>query len=133
MATIVTQRTVATTLTCPPARTTPPVTGAAKDRISQSSPMVGWPSSNLATSITPASAAKKSGQGVGADDRREDRNPGQFRRIGVAPTAKHITSEWLPVENVQATVTTRTVGRISQGTGWMKIVLPNAFTLSGTP
>src|ERR1700722_1643954 len=37
---------------------------------------------------------------MGADDRREDRNPGQFRRTGVPADSKHVTSERLPVENV---------------------------------
>ena len=41
IATMATPRKVPATLTLPPVRIAPPMTGAAKDNISQSSPMVG--------------------------------------------------------------------------------------------
>ena len=44
IATMTTPNSVPNTLTWPPASAAPPMTGAAKERISQSSPIEGWPS-----------------------------------------------------------------------------------------
>ena len=76
----------AATLTWPPLSAAPPITGAAKERISQSSPIEGWPSwSRAATSMIPASAARKPGDRVRGDDRtRPIAMPGKLGGVRVA-------------------------------------------------
>ena len=134
IATMTTPSTVAATLTWPPASTAPPITGAAKDRISQSSPIVGWPICRRATRQMPASAASRPGDRMGRDDRAAHRDAGQLGRMRIAADGQDEAPERQAVEQVPDQRRRRsTVGTTSQGSGPSTVVLPKAFTLSGTP
>ena len=81
IATITTPNNVPKTLTCPPLSAAPPMTGAAKERISQSSPIEGWPSCSRATSMMPGERRQQAGNRMRPDCRARDRDAGEFGRV----------------------------------------------------
>ena len=93
MAMMTTPKKVPATLTWPPASTAPPMTGAAKDEISQSSPIVGWPICSRATSIIPAMAASKAESMACAQMIVADVDAGEFGRRAVAADGEDIAAD----------------------------------------
>ena len=131
IATITTPRIVAPTLTCPPVSTAPPMTGAAKDRISQSSPIVGWPICSRATEQDAGQRRDGAGERMGDDDGEPDRDAGKLGRVTVAAHGEDAASDRQPCQHQPQAEPTIAVGTMSQGSGPRKGALPRCFTDSG--
>ena len=128
--TMTTPRQVPITETWPPASTAPPITGAAKERISQSSPMVGWPSCRRATASMPAMAASSAESTWAATTTRPTRMPESSAAWRLAPTASICRPSTIR-SNSSQTPTMAISGTISIGGSPPMRAAPNAFTASG--
>ena len=131
IAMMTTPKKVPTTLTWPPGSTAPPITGAAKEEISQSSPMVGWPICSRATSIMPAMAASRPEMACAQMMVLRDRDAGEFGRMRVAADGEDVPADAHAASSRYHMATADDQrGHEQPGIGPNSVVLPKAFTLS---
>ena len=132
IATMATPQQVPPTLTRPPVRTAPPMMGAAKLRISQSSPMEGWPNCRRATSMMPAMAARKPERACATITTRGTEMPDSSAAWALPPTARIDRPSGSRNRRYQSAAAQRTNGTTSHGIGPTSVALPSHFTVSGT-